>query len=337
MVERGKGAMRWACSLLFILIATARIEAVMPPGELPVRVKVGFFLANLAGVNEKAETFDADVYLLFQWQDEGLRRDGGKSLYLVGEAARDKLKDIWSPQPEFVNAAKPDITNETLLIKPDGSVELTYGLSANFRTNLDLRRFPFDRQTLKVKVTSFAYDADLVLFTPNPEKLGFEPESTFEGMKILKVSSQAEKQVLAGWGETYSVFTASLDAERNTKFYFWAVFGPVILIFLISCAVFLVPPHQISERIGLCLTALLACIATQFALSFNLPQIPYMTLIDRLFLLTYGFIALNVLLVSAEMFLDRSENHHLRQRVNRLAGIFAPMAYLGMVFLVLSL
>lgn len=323
--------MRLVCCLLLLMAAFARASAPLPPGTTPVKVSIGFFLVNLTGVNEKQETFDADIYLLFGWKDERLKHGGTEPLFYAEDAARQKLLEIWSPHPEFVNTATPEITNENLKIAPDGSVELCMGLSSTFRTDLDLRRFPFDRQKLDVRVTSFTYDADKLVFEANTGKLGFEPESTFEGLRVTRVTAGDYLHTLAGWAEAYSEFRAVIEVERNAGFYFWTVFGPVILIFLISCAVYLVPPDQIADRISICLTALLACIATQFALSFSLPQISYMTLIDRLFINTYGFVALNVLIISAEMVLARWESHRMRRRLNRAFGVIVPVAYVGSV------
>lgn len=323
--------MRLACCLLLIMAATAQATVPMPPGRMPVKVKVGFFLLNLTGVDEKQETFEADIYLRFRWKDERLKHSGNQPLFYAEDAAREKLGEIWSPQAEFVNTARPEITNENLTIMPDGTVDLDMGLSSNFRTDLDLRRFPFDRQRLSVRVTSFTYGADSLVFVADQEKVGFEPESTFEGLRVTRVTAEEGSHTLAGWGETYSEYRAVIDVERNTGFYFWTVFGPVILIFLISCAVYLVPPDEIGDRVSICLTALLACIATQFALSFSLPQISYMTLIDRLFINTYGFVALNVLIISTELLLAKRESHSMRRRINRAFGVIVPIGYLASV------
>lgn len=93
----------------------------MPPGDLPVKVKVSFLLVDLTGVDEKAETFEADIYLLFHWKDERLKHDGSEPLFSPRTRLVKKIDKIWSPQLEFVNTAKPEITNENLTIDPDGS------------------------------------------------------------------------------------------------------------------------------------------------------------------------------------------------------------------------
>jgi hypothetical protein len=102
-----------------------------------------------------------------------------------------------------------------------------------------------------------------------------------------------------------------------------------VLIFLIACAVFLVPLEAFADRVSICLTALLACIATHFAISFNLPHVGYLTVIDRLFVVTYGFVALLVLASAAELLVRGTPA--VRRRVNLAAAVLLPLAYVAVV------
>jgi len=104
----------------------------------------------------------------------------------------------------------------------------------------------------------------------------------------------------------------------------------VALIFFIWCTVFVVSHDHFHERVGISLTALLACIATQFAMSFNLPQISYLTVIDRLFLVTYGCIAIGVLVSTFEATALAAHPEQAR-RVDRWAGIGLPLVFLALV------
>lgn len=319
-------------ALVFLLLATglARAgEAAPPPGERPVKVDVGFYLLNLTSVDERTESFNADIYILFRWHDPRLEHGGKDPQFFAGNGVGEKLEEIWSPQIEFVNTGQPEITNQNLGIFPDGTVLYAMGLTSNFRADLDLRRFPFDRQRLVVRVRSFVYQIADVVMEPDHEKIGFEPESSFEGLRVKAVSAESVRKT-EGWGGDYSEFRAHIDVERGTGFYFWTVFGPVILIFVISCSAFLVSPAEFSARIGICLTALLACIATQFALSFSLPQIDYLTLIDRLFVITHVFILLAALILSAESLLVGGDARH-RAHVSRLTGLAVLAGYLGLL------
>lgn len=125
LTQRGiagrKEFLRFACCLLLLMAALGHATVPMPPGKRPAKVTVSFFLVNITGVDEKKETFEADMYFAFEWKDERLKHNGPQPLFYAEEAARDKLEEIWSRQLEFVNTSKPEITNENLKIMPDGS------------------------------------------------------------------------------------------------------------------------------------------------------------------------------------------------------------------------
>lgn len=322
--------------LVLALLATAGTASAgdvsLPPGERPVVVRTGFYLVNLSGLSERSETFEADVQLIFRWQDARLAFPGSEPRRFIEDAAVAQLERIWWPDVDFVNARAPEVGNHSLQIFPDGRVEYQVGLSGEFRTDLDLRRFPFDSQTLHVHVESFLWTEDQMVFVADPEHIGFSRRNTFEGLVVTGVAPDISKKELSGWDEIYSDFVAVIDVERRSAFYVWTVFAPVALIFLMSCTVFAVDYQNYHDRVGVSLAALLACIATQFAISFNLPQISYLTVIDRVFLVTYACIALGVLISAAQATLLRGDRLRAA-RIDRLAGLGLPVVYLVLVVL----
>ena len=279
---------RIVASGLLLLASIAVADPSLPPGERPVEVAAGFFLVNLSGVAERSETFDADLYLSFRWRDPRLAFEGSEPRRWLEDQAAARLGEMWWPQLEFVNTAEATYTNRSLSIDPDGSVQYVVGVTSEFRTDLDLRRFPLDSQTLTVRVESFTWTDDQMIFVPDRTRVGFNHENTFEGLVVTGVDAHVERRELVGWDESYSDFVATIDVRRQATFYVWTVFVPVTLIFLISCTVFVVSHENFHDRVAISLAALLACIATQFAISFNLPQIPYLTIVDRVFLGALG-------------------------------------------------
>jgi hypothetical protein len=171
-----------------------------------------------------------------------------------------------------------------------------------------------------------------MVFVADPNRIGFNPESTFEGLIVTRASALVRGTEVAGWGENFSEFVAVIDVDRQAAFYLWTVFGPVTLIFLISCTVFVVPIENFHDRVGISLAALLACIATQFAISFNLPQISYLTVIDRIFLITYACIALGVLTSTLQAVFLRGDPARAGQ-VDRLALLALPAAFVALIVL----
>jgi len=325
------GAVLLLClAALLWLPAPAAADDTSLPDARPVEVAVGFFLLNLSGVAERSETFEADLYLSLRWRDARLAFEGTEPRLFLDDAAVLRLKGMWWPQLEFVNTAEPDVTNRALAISPDGSVSYQVGVTAAYRADLDLRRFPFDRQTLAVRLQSFTWTRSQMVFVPDANRIGFNRESTFEGLAVDRVSTEIRQTDLMGWpaAESFSEFVARIEVRRRAAFYIWTVFTPVILIFLISCTSFVVPIEHFSERIGISLTTLLACIATQFAISFNLPQISYLTMIDRVFVVTYCCIALGVLISTLQATLLAGQGERAARRLDRLAGLGLPALFL---------
>ena len=279
------------CAAIFLSLrcTVTADETWLPPSKLPLEVATGFFLANLSGAAERSETFEADLYLTFRWHDPRLAFAGTEPKRFLEEAAVEQLQTMWWPQLEFINTGTPDVANRTLDIAPDGSVTYKLSVTATFRSDLDLRRFPFDRETLEVRIQSFIWTRDQMIFVPDPARIGFNPRSTYEELDVSRVSSEVRQREITGWtpAEVYSEFAALIEVKRRPIFYLWTVFAPVILIFLISCAIFAVDIENLHDRIGIGLTALLACIAMQFTVSFSLPQVSYLTVVGWMFLVTY--------------------------------------------------
>ena len=86
---------------------------------------------------------------------------------------------------------------------------------------------------------------------------------------------------------------------------------------------------------AIALACFLACVATQFAMSFNLPRISYLTPVDRLFLVTYGCMSLGVA-VSVWQKTRLRNSPDLLERTDRIAAAAIPILYgLLVVFAVL--
>ncbi len=67
-------------------------------------------------------------------------------------------------------------------------------------------------------------------------------------------------------------------------------FVPIILIVVCASLVFFVRPRYVEGRIGLGITALLTLVALQLTATAPLPDVDYLMMLDKVFLLAYLFI-----------------------------------------------
>ncbi|MDX2227301.1 MAG: hypothetical protein SFY92_09460 [Verrucomicrobiae bacterium] len=310
-----------------------------PPGEKPVKISTGIYFLNLVSVDERAQTFTADIYLTLSWKDTRLAftpakgQENQKAVF-IEDAASDKLKEIWWPALEMVNAGQPDITNRYLTIAPDGTVNYQLGMTTEFRARFDFHRFPMDKQVLPVQVQSFLFEKDVVEFVPDPHRIGVSKKASFDDLALKGVVVDSTIDTVEGWDEKFSEFEAHLHVHRNYDHYIWQVLLPLILILSISWSVFFIPSEAVGDRVAISLTCLLAGIAFQFAVTANLPSISYTTILDRLFTLSYLCMTFGVAVSITENHWHRN-NHPHNHRLNRAGLWLMPLFFvLGLVYII---
>src|SRR4051794_13627686 len=168
-----------------------RREGIHWPGEggKRIQVSIGLYLVDFARINLREESFDLAGYLDTSWTDPTLALASGEA---GGQVRRFRPGQGWAPALEFVNAVE-QVNSERegdLYVTEDGRVNQRVRFSHKFQTPLNLRRFPFDRQTLSILVTPFdpfARDLELVL---DKKRVGRLEEASVTDWEILGVDAR---------------------------------------------------------------------------------------------------------------------------------------------------
>ena len=92
-------------------------------------------------------------------------------------------------------------------------------------------------------------------------------------------------------GIHYATLQLTFAVQRKWRFYRSRIFSCLILISLLSFLSFGFEVEEFEQRINLLLVVFLAAVAFQFTLSDSIPQVNYMTKLDRYLIVLYGFIA----------------------------------------------
>ena len=207
---------------------------------LPVHVQVGVEFKEIGALKENAGTFTGTVDVRLRWQDLRLSRPAEEAtnppkVYL-GAEAQAQLAKIWVPNAELVNQRGKSIYEATgLRIYPDGSVELIKRTTGEFVASIDVERFPFDRQQLKLAVAIRDRNADTVALHFDQSDLDFTRSAagaTLDGWELGLASLRSEP--LAGWnGQTHPQAVASLEIARQPSMVIAAIFIPLFASLLI--------------------------------------------------------------------------------------------------------
>jgi hypothetical protein len=124
---------------------------------------VSIFLLDLDAIDSAAQSFQANVYFEATWKDPRLA-DASQ-----GKTVTRQLSDVWDPRLQILNQQRiwsslPDEVD----VAPDGTVAQRARVWGDFSQPLDLRDFPFDKQTIRIDVVPAGHDRNEVILAPGP-------------------------------------------------------------------------------------------------------------------------------------------------------------------------
>ena len=315
----------------------------LPGTARPVEVKASFHLLDLLNIDEEAETFEFSGVMTLVWRDERQAFDPAKAgvaqkLY-HGHFQFDELSPSWYPQVILANASQvPETQGVLLRVAPDGTCTLTQDLHAVARKELQLRRYPFDKQRLEAAFQILGFDHSEVTLNSAVDPVSADLASIRVPQWHLDSVSGGFREIHApyqtGTGKAAS-FVLSLEVSRQSFFVVRLVFFPLLIVVGLSWCVFWMDRSSLADRMSVTFVGLLTAVAYQAMLGDIMPHISYVTFIN-------AFISLSFLLMSATAMVnlkvclcDRSGNHDLGDRIDRNCRWMFPSAYLALILLAL--
>ncbi len=318
--------------IFFLFLTIARLQGedfLSPPGQLPIQIDTNFKLLKLISLQEKEQTFQADVLFTFVWKDPRLAypSDTNESTrYYLEDAVDAEFDKIWHLQVDFLNAISTNFRNKALVIFPNGQVEYFVRVIGEFEYEADLRKFPFDMQNLKIQVASFLKDKNMMEFIISGGKeIAFSQDVDFyQEENIIDLTEKVgvlpgiSLQDINGKAD-HSVYTVTMVVKRNYIFYMYAVIIPLFLLLIIIYPIFFATKEPFLDKLQLSVTSFLVLVATKFVINQDLPHVGYMMMIDKLFFIAYVYIAIIVISVTLYKIHDKTDEakslkieHHSR-------------------------
>jgi hypothetical protein len=232
---------------------------------------------------------------------------------------------------EFVNTGKPEITNITLTIHPNGTVHLDRAITAVFRNSFDYTNLPFDEQKIEIIISSFSWNDNVVIFKVNPEEIRFgeKLQPNYAAVKILNLEAHvvrkiAEKSVTQ---EAVSEVVVTLKIKRNPVYYIFQVFFPLLVVIGLCTSVFFIRIDEIDGVIQIICATVLLFIATKFVINQDLPRIGYLTLVDKVFFVSYAYTGVvAILCILAFTYWQKKDPRS--EKIIKIGRIVAPLLYL---------
>ena len=209
-----------------------------------------------------------------------------------------------------------------------------------FKTNFDLRNFPFDKQKINFYLVNRnrAMKNQLTLvsdFTKN-ELVNFANKNNINGWDI--VGNNLSYKPYKGPNDTlyYDGLSVELEIERKHSYYLYKVIIPILLILMVCWSSLWVTPKELESRLTITIVCLLSLIAYNFVIDKEIPKLEYLTILDWIILISYVYAAIPNFfsIYSHRLF---STNKRKCIRVENLGRKYGPTSYLLIVFLIISI
>jgi hypothetical protein len=332
-----------------------------PPGDEPLKVRIGFNLVNITDVDEKEENIDFEGAVFMRWKDHRLAHDPasvGSLNWVPGDYSRVprkiymgdfRVKEIypgWRPHLVIPNGIGDRvITNVAIGIWPDGMVTYMETFGAKVEVPMRMRRFPFDKQSLDVFFHPFGYRRGEVLLVPD-ENLSHEwDQDTGIAQWIREGAAMHERaSSMVRFNETVdtiSEYVVTIQIKRRPRHVLVSLVLPLILLVSLTWVVFWMDEESISNRVNISFIGILSVVAYYFVILDSVPEISYLTLMDAFILATFFVLAAGVVVNVVVDKLNRANRKANADGLDRICRWAFPAGYasvtLLMVLLFLSL
>lgn len=274
---------------LLLAVAPAHAEVgkkgtytpVEAPAESAQQVKIGFYPLSVYQLDMASNTYYVDTYMWMRWKGD---------IDPTATIEFTNMVEEWGKQQENLNEAPKDL--------PDGSKYQIMRVEGRFVQPFSLADYPLDKQKLSIMVEDTTNGSDAVAYVVDTDASGIGDSLQIPGWKIEGWTSQIfNHDYGTTFGEeatpaTYSSVEFSINITRPLSFFFWKLLLPLFIVLLAALSALLIRPQDLDVRSALPAGALLTAIFLQKSYSDGLPDLGYLILMDKIYLVAYALIVL---------------------------------------------
>mmetsp|Transcript_17245 Transcript_17245/g.34577 ORF Transcript_17245/g.34577 Transcript_17245/m.34577 type:complete len:396 (-) Transcript_17245:91-1278(-) len=249
----------------------------------PRKVFIRFKVFDINAIYSTDGTVKVDFAIYLRWFDQSCIKVQKKDF---GRTAAE-YEQLWHPGVEVNNnQGLTEVwdadTSWNLKDYETGEVKYSQRYRGLISNEMDLRNFPFDSDVIGIAMGPKFYKEDKVIFEHDPD---FRCCDTAVSSRLEDWSVATPVTVDFKTGKFgHRNVVLNMVVHRKSGYYLWKVLLINLLAGMFSWYVFLMPASDISDRINTTLTLFLAEVAFLFVIADKLPQVSYLTVMDRIIL-----------------------------------------------------
>lgn len=311
----------------------AQINGLQPTGGIPStaqQVTVGVYPISAYNLDIETSTYYVDTYVWFRWKGE-----------------IDPTLTV-----EFINGVERwGMTTTNVFEKPeqmkDGSFYQVLRVEGRFVQPFSLVNFPLDQQQLTLMIEDTTYPTDQLVYVPDTKDSGYGNLLKIAGWNIngWKIES-LQHSYGTQFGDTrqttggakFSMLRYALDIQRPVNFFIWKLLLPLLIVLCANWTALLLHPSLVEVRTAMPATALLTTVFLQQSYSAALPDVGYLVLLDKIYVLTYLLLIATIVTVIVSATTanqEQAEQLSRTQRMDKLVLLVQVVVFIiGIVLLI---
>ncbi|KAJ8248226.1 hypothetical protein GJAV_G00239770 [Gymnothorax javanicus] len=239
----------------------------------PVTVGMSLDIASIDTISEINMDYTATIFLRQRWTDERLCFDGNKSLSLDGRL----VELLWVPDTFIVDSKKSflhDITVENRLIRifPNGTVLYALRITTTVACNMDLTKYPMDKQTCTLQLESWGYNINDVMF------YWTRGNESVSGLDTLRLAQYTVEDHYTSVSEAiyetgrYPKLIFHFELKRSILYFILETYVPSSLLVVLSWVSFWISQSSVPARICIGVTTVLTMTTLMMGARTSLPN-----------------------------------------------------------------
>ena len=237
-----------------------------------INIDIRFHLMSLLRFDEREETLITAAWLAISWQDKFLNWSDNPSYGNISELFM-KQKQIWKPDILLINTVEhfKTLGADDLMVRITNEGRVQWEPGQRFKTacSLNINMYPFDSQECLLIFGTWMHVDKIVSMSSLSDRVEFDHFEENGEWNII--STRTESMIIEEDGYGVPTFRVRITLQRRRMYYVLTVCVPIIVLSILNCLVYLLPPAS-GEKISFCLTILLAYMVYISFLSDNLPR-----------------------------------------------------------------
>jgi hypothetical protein len=243
------------------------------------QVEVGFYPMMVYDLDSQSNTYYIDAYMWLRWN-----------------GSNNPIGTL-----EFINTVdRKDLTPVKISLQPipqsDGTFYQQYHIQGQFFQPFHLQDYPLDEYELSIVLEDGARRTSELVYVPDTDQSGVDPRVMLPGWELAGWTIESQEHVYStDLGDDtldtetpgFSNIKYTLKIRRPVDFFLWKLLLPLGIVLLMACSALLIHPTYTDFRLAAPSTALLALIFLQQSYTSTLPEIGYLVLLDKIYVLSY--------------------------------------------------